>query len=95
MEKVMEQEGVSKTIVVENDKIYVSASIKLGLKNFSSANIDFGITHVLKDDEDPEEIAKSIFEHKIMPQIQKFAGKLASVGNQMAKIIESKNYKDI
>lgn len=84
-------EAINKTIIVENDKVYVSAGIKLGLKNYSTINIDFGITKVIGKDDNIENIANQIFEETILPKTKQFASKLAAVGYQMANIIESKN----
>lgn len=84
------QEFVSKTVVVESDKVYISASIKLGLKNYSTINIDFGITKVVSKDENIEQLADHFFDGIIMPKVKQYASKLASAGYQMTNLIEAR-----
>lgn len=86
------QDGnVIKELVIENDKVFVSGSIKLGLKNYSSIDVDFGVTHVMKEGENASDVADIIFNEQVLPKLKDFVGKLASIGTNMANVIEGNN----
>jgi len=86
--EIQTEEATNKTVVVENDKLFISGSIKLGLKNYSNVTIDFGITHVLDKKEDINATADILFNEQIMPKLKEYIGKLASIGTSMASVIE-------
>jgi len=85
---IVPDELTHRTIVVENDKLFLSGSIKLGLKNYSNVTMDFGITHVLGSKEDTNEVADKLFNEQIVPKLKEFVGKLASIGTAMINVIE-------
>jgi len=87
-------ENVEKIIVPDANKVYIQATIKLGLKNFSTAEISVGISQSIKDPADFNTIADKLFEETVMPKVQDFASKLASITYKMASVIESMKEKE-
>ena len=67
----------------------MSGSIKLGLKNYSTISIDFGVTKILNPDDDINAVSDSIFNQNILPKVVEFSKKLANLGLKMAVNIES------
>ena len=89
VEENLPKESINRTVVIENDKVYVSGSIKLGLKNYSTISIDFGVTKILNPDDDINAVSDSIFNQNILPKVVEFSKKLANLGLKMADNIES------
>ncbi|HOJ94794.1 MAG TPA: hypothetical protein PK390_06120 [Fervidobacterium nodosum] len=80
-----------KLVTNDLDKIYISASIKLGLRNYSTAEVNFGISQTVKPDEKLEEKADKLFNEVIMEKLKDYVSKVASAAYKMAGIIESRN----
>jgi len=60
-------------VTVENDKLYVSCTAKIGMENFSSVDISVGLTKVLSQDEDYLKTADEVFYQKILPKLEEYA----------------------
>lgn len=82
-------ESITKNIVVENDKVYIMGSIKLGLKNYSTISVDFGVTKIVGEDDNINELSDKIFNENVLPKLNDYAKKLANFGMRMANSIEA------
>jgi hypothetical protein len=80
---------IGKVQMISQDKVFVSATIKLGLKNYSSVDVTFGITHNIDPSEDPKEVADKLFDAHIVPALRRFAGVLANNTLKMVDIIQN------
>lgn len=69
----MSEKDVLKMVTVENDKLYVSCTAKIGMENFSSVEISVGLTKVLAQDEDYLKTADEVFYQKILPKLEEYA----------------------
>jgi len=74
----MAEKDIMKLVTVENDKLFVSCTAKIGLENFSSVDINVGLTKVLSSNEDYLKVADEIF-------YQRFYQSLKSMPKQWLK----------
>jgi len=93
-QETQEIQEVKKVITADQNKIYVSASIKLGLKNYSTAQVDLGITQTVKEGDDIEKAAEELFDNVILNKVRNFASKLANTVHKMASIIKDRTIKE-
>ncbi|MGC8821199.1 MAG: hypothetical protein ACP5PP_08905 [Fervidobacterium sp.] len=69
----MSEKDILRMVTVENDKLYVSGTAKIGMENFSSVDISIGLTKVLPQDEDYLKVADEVFYQKILPKLEEYA----------------------
>ncbi len=68
----MAEKNVVKMIAIENDKLFVSAEIKLGLENFSSVDVSLGLTRQIEPQADMKNIADSVFYNSLLPKAEEY-----------------------
>lgn len=68
----MAEKDIVKMITVENDKVFVSATIKLGLENFSSVDVSLGLTKQIEPQADVKAIADDVFYNSLLPKAEEY-----------------------
>jgi len=61
---------------------FVSCTAKIGMENFSSVDINVGLTKVLSSNEDYLKVADEIFYQKILPKLEEYAKAMAEKYNR-------------
>jgi len=77
----MAEKDIVKMITVENDKVFVSATIKLGLENFSSVDVTLGLTKQIEPQADAKAIADDVFYNSLLPKAEEYVKALMNKVN--------------
>jgi len=68
----MAEKDIVKMVTVENDKVFVSATIKLGLENFSSVDVSLGLTKQIDPKTDVKTVADDVFYNSLLPKAEEY-----------------------
>uniref|UniRef100_A0A7V4FHQ6 Uncharacterized protein n=1 Tax=Fervidobacterium pennivorans TaxID=93466 RepID=A0A7V4FHQ6_FERPE len=84
-----DKEFISKVYTVAQDKVFISATIKLGLRNYSNIELNFGISQNIDQGRDPSEVADAMFNNYILPNVKRYAAVLAQNTLKIIDILEN------